>query len=67
VNVKVRNIYPEYHRQWRKLHIGIDAQTLQIWAVDLTTNNVSDSQALGDLISQILILQDEYIGSVSSD
>ena len=35
---------PEYRRQWRKLHIGIDAETLQIRAVQLTTNNVSDSQ-----------------------
>ena len=28
---------PEYRRQWRKLHIGIDAETLQIRAVQLTT------------------------------
>ncbi len=34
---------PEYRRQWRKLHIGIDAETLQIRAVQLSTNNVSDS------------------------
>ena len=31
----------EYHRQWRKLHIGIDAETLQIRAVQLTTNNAA--------------------------
>ena len=43
---------PEYRRQWRKLHIGIDAKTLQIRAVQLTTNNVSDSQVLGDLLNQ---------------
>ncbi|MFW1736875.1 IS5 family transposase [Acinetobacter sp. ULE_I001] len=43
----------EYRRQWRKLHIGIDAETLQIHAVQLTTNNVSDSQVLGDLLNQI--------------
>jgi len=30
---------PEYRRQWRKLHIAIDAETLQIRAVQLTTNN----------------------------
>ncbi len=41
---------PEYHRQWRKLSIGIDAETLQIRAVQLTTNNISDSQVLGDLL-----------------
>jgi hypothetical protein len=34
---------PEYRRQWRKLHIGIDAETLKIHAVQLTINNVSDS------------------------
>ena len=44
---------PEYRRQWRKLHIGIDAETLQIRAVQLTTNNISDSQVLGDLLNQI--------------
>ena len=27
---------PEYRRQWRKLHIGIDAETLQIRASQLT-------------------------------
>ena len=53
---------PEYRRQWHKLHIGIDAKTLQIRAVQLTTNNVSDSQVLGDLLDQIP--QDEQIDSV---
>ena len=43
----------EYRRQWRKLHIAIDAKTLQIRAVQLTTNNVSDSQVLEDLLAQI--------------
>lgn len=44
---------PEYRRQWRKLHIGINVKTLQIRAVQLTTNNVSDSQVLVDLLDQI--------------
>lgn len=44
---------PEYHRQWRKLHISIDAKTLQIRTVQLTTNNVSDSQVLEELLAQI--------------
>ena len=56
---------PEYRRQWRKLHIGIDAETLQIRAVQLTTNNVSDSQVLGDLLDQIP--PDEQIDSVYTD
>lgn len=56
---------PEYRRQWRKLHIGIDAKTLQIRAVQLTTNNVSDSQVRGDLLAQIPL--DEKIDSVYID
>ena len=56
---------PEYRRQWRKLHIGIDAKTLQIRAVHPTTNNVSDSQVLGDLLNQIPL--DEQIDSVYTD
>ncbi|ENV48864.1 hypothetical protein P255_02784 [Acinetobacter brisouii CIP 110357] len=53
---------PEYRRQWRKLHIGIiDAKTRQIRAVQLTMNNVSDSQVLGDLLDQIPL--DEQIDS----
>ena len=56
---------PEYRRQWRKLHIAIDAETLQIRAVQLTTNNVSDSQVLDDLLSQISL--DERIDSVYTD
>jgi hypothetical protein len=56
---------PEYRRQWRKLHIGIDAKTLQIRAVQLTTNNVSDSLVLGDLLAQIP--PDEKIDSVYTD
>ena len=43
----------------------IDAKTLQIRAVQLTTNNVSDSQVLGDLLNQIP--QDERINSVYTD
>lgn len=55
----------EYRRQWRKLHLTIDAETLQIRAIQLTTNNVSDSQILGDLLDQIP--QDEQINSVYTD
>ena len=56
---------PEYRRHWRKLHIGIDAEPLQIRSVQLTTNNVSDSQVLGDLLNQIPL--DEQIDSVYTD
>ena len=56
---------PEYRCQWCKLHISIDAETLQIRAVQLTTNNVSDSQVLGDVLDQIP--PDERIDSVYTD
>lgn len=47
--------------QWyAQPHIGIDAKTLQIRAVQLTTNNVSDLQVLGDLLDQIPL--DEQAG-----
>ncbi|WP_061519806.1 IS5 family transposase, partial [Acinetobacter venetianus] len=62
---KRKKHHPEYRRQWRKLHIGIDAETLQIRAVQLTTNNISDSQLLGDLLNQIPL--DEQIDSVYTD
>ena len=62
---KLKKHQPEYRRQWRKLHIGIDAKTLQIRAVQLTTNNVSDSQVLGDLLDQIP--PDEQIDSIYTD
>ena len=62
---KRKKYQPEYRRQWRKLHIGIDAETLQIRAVQLTTNNISDSQVLGDLLDQIP--PDEPIDSVYTD
>mgnify|MGYP000879981991 CR=1 FL=1 len=55
----------EYRRQWRKLHIGIDTETIQIRAVQLTANNVSDSQVLEDLLAQIPL--DEQIDSVYTE
>ena len=56
---------PEYRRQWRKLHISIDAETIQRRAVQLTKNNVSDSQVLSDFLDQIPLY--EGIDSVYTD
>ena len=56
---------PEYRRQWLKLHIGIDAKTLQIRAVQLSKNNASDSELLVDLLDQIP--QGKQIDSVYTD
>jgi hypothetical protein len=63
--METQETWAEYRRQWRKLHIAIDAKTLQIRAVQLTTNNVSDSQVLEDLLAQIPL--DEPIDSVYTD
>lgn len=43
----------EYRRQWRKLHIGIDAETLQIRAVMVTDSRTGDAPVLPDLLNQI--------------
>ena len=32
----------EYRRQWRKVHLGIDAHTLEIGAIEVTDNSVED-------------------------
>ncbi|MBJ9947584.1 IS5 family transposase [Acinetobacter bereziniae] len=62
---KCKKHQPEYRRQCRKLHIGIDAKTLQIQAIQLTTNNFGDSQVLENLLNQIPL--DEQIDSVYTD
>lgn len=55
----------EYRRQWRKLHIGIDADTLQIRAVMVTKSRIGDASVLPDLLDQIP--QDEALLSVCGD
>ena len=30
-------------RIWRKIHIGIDEETLEVWADEFTTNNIGDA------------------------
>ncbi|MBP7647202.1 MAG: IS5 family transposase [Comamonas sp.] len=55
----------ERRRQWRKLHIGIDAQTLQIRAICVTSNNVSDASILPELLQQLP--GDETLESVIGD
>lgn len=56
---------PERRRQWRKLHIGIDAQTLQIRAICVTSNNVSDAAVIPDLLEQLP--EDEDLESLTGD
>ena len=40
-------------RIWRKLHLGVDEQTKEIVAVEVTTSHVHDSRMLPSLLTQI--------------
>ena len=55
----------EYRRQWRKVHLGIDANTLEIRAIEVTDNSVGDAPMLPEPLRQIP--PDEPIASVSAD
>ena len=52
-------------RLWRKLHLGMDEETLEIRAVGVTTSNVGDAPMLPDLLEQIP--PDQEIASVTAD
>lgn len=39
---KTRKHGAEYRRQWRKVHLGIDAETLEIRAIEVTDNRVGE-------------------------
>ncbi len=43
----------DQRRIWRKLHLGVDAQTKEIVAVEITASHVHDSQVLPRLLTQI--------------
>ena len=43
----------ERRRQWRKVHLGIDAENMQIRAIVVTTNEVGDSPVAAELLGQI--------------
>ncbi|OYD83796.1 IS5 family transposase [Azospirillum brasilense] len=40
-------------RSWRKFHVGVDAGTGQIVAVELTTPDIDDASQLGPLLNQV--------------
>ena len=52
-------------RVWRKVHLGIDEQTLEIRAVEVTSRDVGDAPMLPELLSQIPPGQE--IASVTAD
>ncbi|PLY42120.1 hypothetical protein CSZ94_12130 [Janthinobacterium sp. ROICE36] len=55
----------DYRRQWRKVHLGIDAATLEIRAIEVTDNATGDAPILPCLLDQIPA--DETVSSVSGD
>jgi hypothetical protein len=55
----------DYRRQWRKVHLGIDAATLEIRAIEVTDNATGDAPILPCLLDQIPT--EEMIASVSGD
>src|SRR5690349_5818156 len=50
-------------RRWRKLHLGVDADTHEIVAAELTPDDVGDVPVLPDLLDQV----DAEIASVTAD
>ena len=52
-------------RVWRKIHIGIDEETLEVRAVEVTGSNIGDPPMLPELLNQIPSNQD--ICSVTAD
>ena len=60
---KVRQHGYTKRRTWRKLHLGVDEATGEIIAAVVTTNDLADSQMLGELLAQI----DGQVAQVSGD
>ena len=52
-------------RVWRKIHLGIDEQTLEVLAIEITTSDVGDAPMLPELLGQIAA-HDE-VASVAAD
>ena len=52
-------------RVWRKIHIGIDAQTPEIRAAEFTSSDIGDASMLPDSLDQIP--PDQQIAGVTAD
>ncbi len=50
---KVRQHGYSKRRTWRKLHLGVDETTGEILAGVVSTNNVSDDEAFGDILDTV--------------
>ena len=60
---KVKKHGSEHRRIWRKIHLGIDSETHEIVAVEVTDNRHSDGHMLPELLEQI----DSTLHQVSGD
>jgi hypothetical protein len=54
-------------RSWRKLHIGVNAETGQILASELTTHDVDDDSQVEPLLDQIAAPLASFIGDGAYD
>ena len=52
-------------RIWRKIHVGIDEETLEVRAVEITGSNIGDAPMLLELLDQIP--SDQKVASVTAD
>ncbi|MCL6263081.1 transposase [Craterilacuibacter sp. RT1T] len=50
---RVKKHGADYRCQWRKLHLGVDAQKLAIRAMEVAENRTGDGTMLLELLSQI--------------
>ena len=58
---KVRQLGVTKRRTWRKLHVGVNEATGEILAAVASTNNLSDDEALVDILDGI---EEETLASV---
>lgn len=56
---------PSKRRQWRKVHLGVDARTLEIRAIEITGSRAGDAPMLPELLGQIA--KDQPVALVSAD
>jgi len=54
-------------RAWRKLHIGVDADTGRIVASELTTHDADDGAQVGSLLDQVAALLASFTGDGAYD
>lgn len=62
---KTKKHSADYRRQWHKVHLGIDASTLEIRAMEVTGNSIGEALMLPNLLRQIPL--EELLASVSGD